>query len=315
MTTPMAEWMAERDVSAPLPQRPPFARSGGPARPAPKPQSARHVVERRSGLSDSVALSRLMTIGLSELNERAALQTRIDRKYMLPAGEVDGLLAEIGVEGRVLEIDGRRSFAYESVYYDTPELTTYLLAAYRRRRRFKIRMRTYLDSSLCWLEVKVRGARGSTVKHRLPYDPASRNALDAGRQFVDNILAEQSIAGSGEMTFAPTLITRYRRSTLFVPSTSSRATIDTHLTWEDGGRQLCLPEIVIVETKTGSVPSCIDRMLWARGHRPIRVSKYATGLAALRPYLPAVPWRRTLRRHFASAGPPASPRNSWRPAG
>ncbi|SEP89849.1 hypothetical protein [Streptomyces radiopugnans] len=61
----------------------------------------------------------------------------------------------------------------------------------------------------------------------------------------------------------------------------------------------------MVETKTGSTPSAADRLLWRAGHRPSRISKYATGLAALRPDLPAVPWRRTLRRNFQGAEPDA----------
>ena len=39
---------------------------------------------------------------------------------------------------------------------------------------------------------------------------------------------------------------------------------------------------VIVETKAGPHPSGVDRLLWAAGHRPASLSKYGTGLAALR---------------------------------
>jgi hypothetical protein len=69
---------------------------------------------------------------------------------------------------------------------------------------------------------------------------------------------------------------------------------------------LSRPGLAVVETKTRSAASEVDRLLWARGHRPTSISKYATGLAALRPELPATPWRRLLRRHFhppVSAGP------------
>lgn len=256
-------------------------------------------------------LSNLAPIGLGELNEHAALQTRVDRKYVLPLDEVEVLLNEVSDDTRILEIEGARSFAYESVYFDTPDLVTYLLAAHRRRRRFKIRTRTYLDSSLCWLEVKTRGARGSTVKNRLPYEPDDHTALTPGRRFVDTVLSKEQITESDRLLFAPTLITRYRRSTLFLPATSSRVTIDTDLAWEvDDGRRLRLPNVAIVETKTGSVASCVDRLLWNRGHRPSRISKYATGLAALRPELPAVPWRRTLRRFFVQARLQAITENS-----
>ncbi|MDG4819559.1 polyphosphate polymerase domain-containing protein [Micromonospora sp. WMMD956] len=259
----------------------------------------------------TTALAGLAPIDLVELTGRAALQTRFDRKYLLPVAEVPALLAGLDPATRVLEIDGRRSFRYESVYFDTPDLVSYRLTAHRRRRRFKIRTRTYVDSGLCWLEVKTEGTRGGTVKHRLPYHPDDSGSLSPGRSFVDGILATVgSGGGSGSgLTFASTLTTRYLRSTLFLPATASRATIDLALCWESGhGVRLELPGLAIVETKTGSTASHVDRLLWSHGHRPTAVSKYATGLAALRPELPCARWRRTLRRHFTpDAGPEAPP--------
>ena len=44
-------------------------------------------------------------------------------------------------------------------------------------------------------------------------------------------------------------------------------------------------------------PSSTDRLLWRHGHRPVRISKYGTGMAALHADLPAHPWRRVLDRH------------------
>jgi hypothetical protein len=201
----------------------------------------------------------------------------------------------------VLEIDGLRSFAYESVYFDTPALTSYLLTARRRRRRFKVRTRTYLDSLVCWLEVKTTGSRGSTVKHRLPYAPHNRDTLGPGRGFVDEVLTGERAPADPGTVFDPTLVTRYRRITLFLPATDSRVTIDTDLVWDGDGRALRLPDLAVIETKTRAATCRVDRLLWRRGQRPGRISKYATGLAALRPDLPATPWQRTLRRHFAPA--------------
>jgi hypothetical protein len=262
-------------------------------------------------------LARLAPIGLAGLNECAELQTRLDRKYLLPLGELAPLLAGVGPETRVLEIENSRSFGYESVYFDTPQLTTYLLAARRRRRRFKVRTRTYLDSAQCWLEVKTRGPRGVTVKNRIPYQsgeagfqPAGAE-LRAGRRYVNEILATQAIS-TDEMVFVPTLVTRYRRSTLYLPATGSRVTIDTELCWQRGEIRLQLPGLAIVETKTGSTASQVDRLLWAAGRRPVRISKYATGLAALCPQLPAGPWRRVLRTYFpADAGELTGPTARW----
>ncbi|MDB1089048.1 polyphosphate polymerase domain-containing protein [Streptomyces sp. ACA25] len=244
------------------------------------------------------ALDSLPPIGLEELLECAMLQTRVDRKYVLPAASVNALLGRLPPGTRVLEIDDTRSFAYRSLYFDTPGLDSYLLTAYRRRRRFKIRTRVYEQSGECWLEVKVCGSRGSTVKRRLPYALENDNDLAPGRQFVDTTLAEHHIPGSARLTFVPTLTTRYRRTTLYLPDSGSRVTIDTGLRWRDGDHEMHLPDMAVVETKTGSTASPVDRLLWRHRYRPSRISKYATGLAALRPDLPATRWQRTLRRNF-----------------
>lgn len=253
-----------------------------------------------SVLTIASPLRDLAPIGLAELLDRAALLTRVDRKYVLPITDAWELLAGIGPHALVLEIAGLRSFAYESVYFDTPDLASYLLTARRRRRRFKVRTRTYLDSGECWLEVKTRGTRGSTVKHRLPYDPCHQADLAPGRPFVTGVLTDERLWDCRWMRFQPTLTSTYRRSTLFLPESASRVTIDTDLTWQDPSYELHVPHLAIIETKTAAAASDVDRMLWSRGHRPARLSKYGTGMAVLRPDLPATPWRRTLRRHFAA---------------
>lgn len=252
-------------------------------------------------------LAHLPDVALAELVDRAALQTRVDRKYVVTRADLPRLLDQLAPYARVLDIDGQRVFRYESVYFDTPRLVSYHSAAYRRRRRFKVRTRTYLDSDQCWLEVKISGARQSITKHRLPYPAHQRDTVQPGRDFVDRTLAGESIRAGTGTALHRTLVTSYRRVTLLLPESASRVTIDIDLCWQDGRTTLRLPELVVVETKTGSSPSPADRVLWQHGTRPTRISKYATGLAALRPELPQVPWRRTLRRHFGRAAPVTEP--------
>jgi len=254
-----------------------------------------------TGLAAAAALA---PIGLAELVERAALQTRIDRKYLLPLAAAEQVVAGLAGSARVLQIGGRRDFGYSSLYFDTPELTSYHLAARGRRRRFKVRRRTYTDTGQSYLEVKTRGGRGSTVKERTPDDDGRTLALDAvRREFVDEVLGRAGVpALARELT--PVLATGYQRTTLHLPAEDgapdSRVTVDTGLSWTvPGGPRLQLPGLAIVETKAGSTPSAADRWLWQHGHRPTRVSKYGTGLAALRGSLPANKWHPVLSRHFA----------------
>jgi hypothetical protein len=242
----------------------------------------------------------MMTISLEELVSEAALLTRLDRKYLLPGAELPLLLDRMPAGVRMLEIDGRREFGYRSIYFDTAGLDSYHAAAHGRRRRFKVRVRTYLDSGLDFVEVKTRGARGVTVKERIPYEGDGSRLGPAGAGYTHAVLTDAGIPAEG-LDFHPVMATYYRRATLFVPETGSRVTIDSDLAWVlPDGTTTRMPGSVVVETKSARSASDVDRLLWSLGHRPCRISKYATGLAALRPELPANKWHGVLQRHFTS---------------
>jgi len=250
-----------------------------------------------------ITTTHLAPISLAELDAAASLQTRVDRKYLVPTEALPAVVAALDPATRVLEIGGQRGFGYESVYFDTPSLTSYLGAARRRRNRFKVRTRTYLDSDRCWVEVKTRGPRGATVKTRQEHEATGRTELDdPAQEFTTELL------GALDGPMSPTLVSTYDRLTLHVPAVQqgrpdSRTTIDTNLVWTDAdtGSERVLAGLAVVETKTGSTPSSTDRALWRLGHRPVRISKYGTGMAVLHPELPATPWRRVLDRHVAAA--------------
>jgi hypothetical protein len=232
-------------------------------------------------------------IPLDELVARAALLHRVDRKYIVPAADLDPFLDRLGADTRVLEIDGRRTFGYRSDYLDTPALASYLAAARRRRHRFKIRLRRYEESGARYIEVKTRDRRGGTVKQRIPHD--APELTPAGLDYVTTVLADAGIAAAG-LSLRPALTTRYRRTTLFLPGSGARVTVDEDLSWAlPDGATRHVPDRVVVETKSPSGASEADRLLWSLGRRPAPVSKYATGMAALRPGLPANRWLPVLR--------------------
>lgn len=235
----------------------------------------------------------LRPISLDEVMGRAALLTRVDRKYLLPLAEMPSLIDAMAEFIRVVDIDGRRRFRYRSDYFDSPDLVCYLAAARKRRRRFKVRVRSYVDTGTQFVEVKRRGPRGRNVKQR--------NALHGGdwRSYAETVV-------DGDLsTFTLALSATYQRTTLFVPRSNSRVTIDTGIEWSRpgmglGNHTVRLPDVAVLESKSsGRVPE-IDRLLWSLHHRPVSVSKYGTGLAALRPDLPAHRWLPVLRRHFPS---------------
>jgi hypothetical protein len=254
----------------------------------------------------------LEPINLDELVALADLQARFDRKYLVPADELPAVLALLPDSTRVLDIDGVRSFGYRSVYLDTPDLWCFHSAGRGRRRRFKVRSRSYLDGDGgTWLEVKTRAARGVTVKARVPHADAQLHGLSLdGHDFVRDTLASRGVDPPDTSALSAMLVTTYLRTTLHLPGhpdqPSTRATIDTDLLFSTTGPQpgsLAAVGLAVVETKGTASPSLLDRRLWRLGHRPVAMSKYGTGLTALRPELPDLKWHRTLHRHLSRTDP------------
>ena len=248
----------------------------------------------------SASIAALPTVTLDELNAEAELLTRVDRKYVIPADDLDAVVTGVA-DLRALAIGGHRSSRYESTYLDTVDLDSWASSAHPRRRRWKVRTRVYADTGTCWLEVKTRGARGVTVKERLAHPVAERHEVAAGADaWVVERLAAAGVHDIDPRDLVPTLHTSYRRTTLLLAAGAGRATIDRDLTWTSGHGTAGVGPVLVVETKSGTAaPGPLDRRLWALGHRPVRISKvrHRAG-AAPRPDLAAQPLAPgDLRRH------------------
>ncbi len=243
------------------------------------------------------ATGRLRTLTLEEVLATAELQTRIDRKYIVPLDLFCTVLDQMGGDLCALQIGGRRLFDYESVYFDTPDLAAYHQHAHGRRRRVKIRTRAYLDSGECMLEFKSVGMRGATVKQRYPYRLAERNELDEEARALALAQLGHTISAAA---LGKVLTTSYHRATLVDSTCGNRVTCDVNLRFENsvGQRYGPLDGVVVLESKTIGAESPIDRMLRRLGSRPVSLSKYCVGMAVLDPRLPANRWNRELRAHF-----------------
>ncbi len=240
--------------------------------------------------SMSTGLARLRGVGLAELDATVPLQVREDRKHVVSLEALDELLARLAPTHAALEIAGRRRFAYDSVYFDTDALLTARAHVQRRRRRFKCRSRHYVDADACSFELKVKGPRGETVKHRVPYAVADHGRLTADAQAF---LAEHI---EDVPDLAPVLQTTYLRTTLAGPG--ERVTIDAELAL---GTVRLRDGWVIVETKSARGAGVADRELRRLGSRPVSLSKYVLGAGMTR--MPALPndSRQVARRYFSHA--------------
>jgi len=246
------------------------------------------------------AVLELRPISLAQVLAEAGLQVRIDRKYLVPVDAFVALTDRLRHRFAVLEIDGRRSFHYESVYFDSPDHRLYREHVQRRRRRYKVRTRAYLDSGECAFEVKLQGGRSETVKARMPYGLADRERLTPeALDFLSSQLRTEYGVPAG-VDLRPELTTAYRRTTLVDPASHARLTCDVDLLFHRGSRAVRGPAAsVLVESKTAGRAGAADRVLRELGVRPIQVSKYCVAAALLNPYLRANPWHRTLRQFQA----------------
>lgn len=236
------------------------------------------------GIADALGLAELEPVTLDEVVDHAALLHRVDRKYLVPVNIAGRLVAALADSHAVLQIDGRRATTYRSTYFDTATYTSSRSHVQRRRLRWKVRSRLYVEDRLCRIEVKMKNGRGATVKTVGPSDVDRYGQLSGDEhQFVREALAGQhpdvdvdSLVPSAEVTYA--------RATLVDIDAGARVTIDWRVNATlDGGSAWIDEKYVLVETKGGAVPARADRILAGLGARPRAFSKYVAATSLIRP--------------------------------
>jgi hypothetical protein len=261
-----------------------------------------------SSFAAGLGLSALRGATLAEVDAAAALQHRTDRKYLVPLDQAHAFVRLLADSHHVLDLAGRRTTSYVSVYFDTPRLAAWHAHVQGRRRRWKVRTRLYAEDGLCRVEVKTKDGRGATLKHALRIPAVDHGELPAdAAEFVERTLNGAGIpVTAGEL--APAAEVRYLRAALADLHHGTRVTLDAALTFRHGDRTAALgPGRVLVETKGGTRPAPADRLLLRLGCRPVSLSKYVLGRSLLTPGLPDNDVRRLVRDHFTTAGTSTGP--------
>ena len=241
-------------------------------------------------------------ISLAEVVAEAPAVVRVDRKYLVPTPVAQQFVDLLPVEFRALEIDGRRTTAYSSTYFDTPDFHACRAHIQQRRRRWKFRSRLYVEDGFCRLEVKARAGNGTTSKHFCDIEPDSHGRLDRdGTDFLRTQLRDLGFHDADALapSLRPTLEATYRRSTLAAPRLALRVTLDEGVACARNGHVVELdPHYAIVETKGGVLPGAADRLLRELGQRPRSFSKYAAALSLIEPTVPDNDVRRLVGHHL-----------------
>lgn len=163
---------------------------------------------------------------------------------------------------------------YMTTYWDTDEHRFFLEHHNGRAPRQKVRVRTYMDSQLTFLEVKTKNNHGRTKKKRVEVPSQEIEVQGANGEFVESLVHQ----GLNEMH--PTVRNQFHRITLVNYDKTERLTIDydVHFHNIETGKDAETGPLVIIELKRdGNVYSPVLEILRVLRIKPSGFSKYCIG--------------------------------------
>ena len=233
-------------------------------------------------------LRRYDPITLDEMSG-VKLLNRTDTKFVTNVPTLMRLLEMASDEYYAQDIDGARIAPYYTVYFDTDDCAMYHCHEAGHANRQKLRVRSYVDSDLHFIEVKTKNNHGRTKKKRMTM--GGFDALHPDHSIRFERQDEQFVAYDEflrtHLRYAPELMTeqienRFDRITLVNKGKTERLTIDTHLRFHNiaTGIDRDMGNIVIIELKRdGLQPSPITGKLLQLRIFPHGFSKYVIGSA------------------------------------
>ena len=218
-------------------------------------------------------------ISLNQMDE-VKLMNRTDTKFVFEYSLLEKVMEEIKSHYYALDIDGIRLNAYRSLYFDTEDFKFYFEHHNGKKNRNKVRYREYIDSGLCFLEVKKKNNKGKTIKERIRVAKIPASLTEEGNRFVHQIMGRYDALVAKHWN-------KFSRITLVNKHIKERLTIDVGITFEAEERHSQLDNMVIAEVKQEKVnyASTFMRVIKKLGVRPFRISKYCMATASLFPKL------------------------------
>lgn len=221
------------------------------------------------------------------------LMNRTDTKFVTNIATLRKLLKLAVWQYRAQEIEGKRQARYYTMYFDTPDMQMYTCHHSGHANRQKLRIRSYVDSGLNFLEVKTKNNHKRTRKKRttmFDFDPLAP-ARDIAFDSHDDNFREYDSFLRENLWYKPEIMeeaieNRFNRITLVNNNKTERLTIDTDLCFHNihTGNDCSLPELAIIELKRdGLVPSPILSLLNELRIKPLGFSKYCIGTALTNP--------------------------------
>lgn len=234
-------------------------------------------------------------ISLSEMDS-VTLMNRVDTKFLINSVQLPELLSKATDSYRILEINGDRVTPYSTVYFDTEDTIMYIMHHNGKLNRYKLRMRSYVNSGQTYLEVKRKNNKGRTSKKRISID----NSQFETHELIDDNLSflEKRLPYSPDL-LQPKLQNYFRRITLVDKAKSERITIDMGLNFRNVTNQdeKKLDNLVIIEMKQdGACKSKFRELLNEKHILPGSMSKYCLGMVLVNPGIKKNRFKNKLRK-------------------
>lgn len=237
----------------------------------------------RHGLSDFPAASEMSPVSLGEMKS-VSLMNRTDTKYVTGTDSLKAIMDDALAAGyRICEISGERMLDYSSVYYDTQDLKMFTMHRNGKKRRQKVRVRTYLIDNVNFLEIKNKDNHGRTKKKRIEIPAEAEGDFTRSKSAVRFLEKESWWKAS---CISPETATDFSRMTLVNRDMTERLTIDTNLRFRNfrSGISAETGNLVIIELKQdGRTSSQMKEILLRHRVFPYRISKYCIAVALTDP--------------------------------
>ena len=195
-------------------------------------------------------------------------------------------------EYKVLYVEGVAKSKYASLYFDTDDFLFYHSHHNGKVNRVKVRFREYLDSQVCFLEVKRKNGKGKTIKKRIKVERMDKKLNEDQKNFIKNELKTIQRLNYCHENF-------FHRITMVNKKMKERITIDVDLEFKNEHKKLKekTKNIVIAELKQERLNrhSFFYSLMKKNGIRSSGMSKYCIGTSSLHTELKANRFKRNFR--------------------
>ena len=212
-------------------------------------------------------------ITLAEMNS-VSLMKRVDTKFILKESQLLEVLSKLYEDYKILEIDQERLMKYSTLYFDSKNKKCFNDHHNGKLNRYKIRMRKYLVSDICFLEIKKKNNLGITNKIRRQIKDFETNLTTESKEFI----TESNI---NNLLLEPSLYNNFSRMTLVNKNEPERITIDVDLSFSFRNDKKKFDKLVVVEIKQEGkrLNTTINRALKSMSILPTNFSKYCIGIS------------------------------------